>query len=85
MIISRVQSPKDQDLLISFCPSQEPEEKKHHKSRSKKSKETEKPNISYPTKFTHVVHVGFDDHTGKFVINIFSESLGIFLSLVVLY
>jgi len=44
----------------------EPEEKKHHKSRSKKSKETEKPNISYPTKFTHVVHVGFDDHTGEF-------------------
>jgi len=44
----------------------EPEEKKHHKSRSKKSKESEKPNISYPTKFTHVVHVGFDDHTGEF-------------------
>jgi p21-activated kinase 1 len=44
----------------------EPEEKKHHKSKSKKSKDVEKPNISYPTKFTHVVHVGFDDHTGEF-------------------
>jgi len=46
----------------------EPEEKssRHHKSKSKKSKEHEKPNISYPTKFTHVVHVGFDDGTGEF-------------------
>ncbi len=26
----------------------------------------EKPNISYPTKFTHVVHVGFDPETGDF-------------------
>ena len=42
------------------------EEKKHHKSKSKKSKDVEKPNISYPTKFTHVVHVGFDDNTGEF-------------------
>ena len=46
----------------------EPEEKiKHSKSKLKKGKEGyEKPNISYPTKFTHVVHVGFDDDTGEF-------------------
>ena len=36
------------------------------KSKGKKSKEFEKPNISYPTKFTHVVHVGFDPDTGEF-------------------
>ena len=37
----------------------EPDEKKHSKSKGKKGKEEkEKPNISYPTKFTHVVHVG---------------------------
>lgn len=34
---------------------------------SKKPKETvEKPNISYPSKFKHVVHVGFDPETGEF-------------------
>ena len=46
----------------------EPEEKiKHSKSKLKKGKDSyEKPNISYPTKFTHVVHVGFDDDTGEF-------------------
>ena len=33
---------------------------------SKKSREDAKPNISYPTKFTHVVHVGFDPDTGEF-------------------
>ena len=46
----------------------EPEEKiKHSKSKLKKGKDNyEKPNISYPTKFTHVVHVGFDDDTGEF-------------------
>ena len=48
----------------------EPEEKQKHKShgKMKKSKDHhhEKPNISYPTKFTHVVHVGFDDDSGEF-------------------
>ena len=47
----------------------EPEERsKHSKSKLKKGKGDgyEKPNISYPTKFTHVVHVGFDDDTGEF-------------------
>jgi len=33
---------------------------------SKKPKEVEKPNISYPSKFKHVVHVGFDPDTGEF-------------------
>lgn len=36
------------------------------KVKLKKSKDAEKPNISYPTKFTHVVHVGFDPETGEF-------------------
>jgi len=47
----------------------EPEEKiKHIKGKLKKGKDHhyEKPNISYPTKFTHVVHVGFDDDSGEF-------------------
>jgi len=46
----------------------EPEEKtKHTKGKVKKGKDHyEKPNISYPTKFTHVVHVGFDDDSGEF-------------------
>ena len=47
----------------------EPEEKQKHKPHKiKKSKDHhhEKPNISYPTKFTHVVHVGFDDDSGEF-------------------
>jgi len=46
----------------------EPEEKtKHIKGKVKKGKDQyEKPNISYPTKFTHVVHVGFDDDSGEF-------------------
>jgi len=47
----------------------EPEEKpKHTKTKQKKGKgdHYEKPNISYPTKFTHVVHVGFDDDSGEF-------------------
>lgn len=47
----------------------EPEEKSKHSKSKKKGKgdgHYEKPNISYPTKFTHVVHVGFDDDTGEF-------------------
>jgi p21-activated kinase 1 len=46
----------------------EPEEKTKwaSKGKSKKSKEHEKPNISYPTKFLHVVHVGFDPDSGEF-------------------
>jgi len=46
----------------------EPDEKAKwsSKGKSKKSKEHEKPNISYPTKFLHVVHVGFDSTTGEF-------------------
>ena len=46
----------------------EPEEKTKWaaKNKGKKSKENEKPNISYPTKFMHVVHVGFDSDSGEF-------------------
>ena len=45
----------------------EPEEKnKHLKGKMKKSKDHDKPNISYPTKFTHVVHVGFSEENGEF-------------------
>ena len=36
------------------------------KKKNKKSKEDPKPNISYPTKFTHIMHVGFDPDTGEF-------------------
>ena len=36
------------------------------KNKSKDHQEKEKPNISYPTKFTHVVHVGFDPDSGEF-------------------
>ena len=36
------------------------------KNKSKDHAEKEKPNISYPTKFTHVVHVGFDPDSGEF-------------------
>ena len=44
----------------------EPEEK-HKRTKNKEGKVAhEKLNISYPTKFTHVVHVGFDDDTGEF-------------------
>jgi len=32
----------------------------------KPKEEKEKPNISYPSKFKHVVHVGFDPDTGEF-------------------
>ncbi len=46
----------------------EPDEKGKwsSKGRGKKTKDHEKPNISYPTKFLHVVHVGFDPDTGEF-------------------
>jgi p21-activated kinase 1 len=46
----------------------EPEEKTKwaSKNKSKKPKDNEKPNISYPTKFQHVVHVGFDPDSGEF-------------------
>ncbi len=35
-------------------------------SSSKADHASEKPNISYPSKFKHVVHVGFDPDTGEF-------------------
>lgn len=39
---------------------------KNKNKKGKKAKEENKPNISYPTKFTHVMHVGFDPDTGEF-------------------
>ena len=47
----------------------EPPEGFHKKTKGKKGQhegKVEKPNISYPTKFTHVVHVGFDPDSGEF-------------------
>jgi len=44
----------------------EPEEKKKNLKGKIKKKDYEKPNISYPTKFTHVVHVGFNGESGEF-------------------
>jgi p21-activated kinase 1 len=40
--------------------------KKAPKTKGKKGAAGEKPNISYPTKFTHIFHVGFDPDTGEF-------------------
>jgi len=58
------------NLPVDMRPlPKEPEEKQKHKGhgKMKKSKDHhDKPNISYPTKFTHVVHVGFDDDSGEF-------------------
>jgi len=56
------------NLPVDMRPlPKEPEEKsKQFKGKLKKSKDHEKPNISYPTKFTHVVHVGFNDDSGEF-------------------
>ena len=64
IVFSQVSLPVDMRPL-----PKEPEEKQKHKPHKiKKSKDHhhEKPNISYPTKFTHVVHVGFDDDSGEF-------------------
>jgi len=47
-------------------PKEPEERKKNLKGKMKKSKEHDKPNISYPTKFTHVVHVGFNGESGEF-------------------
>merc|ERR1712106_1096139 len=43
-------------------------EKKKHKSHKsgKRHKDSDKPNISYPTNFEHTIHMGFDAVTGEF-------------------
>ena len=54
-------------LPVDMRPLPKEPEEKHKHTKNKKGKVAhEKPNISYPTKFTHVVHVGFDDDTGEF-------------------
>ncbi|KAK7864857.1 hypothetical protein R5R35_012495 [Gryllus longicercus] len=49
-------------------PDSDDRKKKMLKGKMKKAvlKESEKPNISYPTNFEHTVHVGFDAVTGEF-------------------
>ncbi|KAB7498808.1 Serine/threonine-protein kinase PAK 1 [Armadillidium nasatum] len=46
-------------------PEGEKKKYKNHKS-GKKHKDSDKPNISYPTNFEHTIHVGFDAITGEF-------------------
>lgn len=48
-------------------PDADDRKKKTLKSKMRsKTKENDKPNISYPTNFEHTVHVGFDAVTGEF-------------------
>ena len=50
-------------------PDADDRKKKTLKSKMKqKGKDSEKPNISYPTNFEHTVHVGFDAVTGEFTV-----------------
>nr|XP_053634679.1 serine/threonine-protein kinase PAK 1-like [Cherax quadricarinatus] len=49
-------------------PKEPESEKKKHKGHKggKRHKDSDKPNISYPTNFEHTIHVGFDACTGEF-------------------
>ncbi|XP_014254703.1 serine/threonine-protein kinase PAK 1 isoform X2 [Cimex lectularius] len=47
-------------------PDADDRKKKAAKKSRTKTRETEKPNISYPTNFEHTVHVGYDTVTGEF-------------------
>ncbi|XP_039295823.1 serine/threonine-protein kinase PAK 3 isoform X2 [Nilaparvata lugens] len=48
-------------------PDSDERKKKAGKNKTRsKGRESEKPNISYPTNFEHTVHVGFDAVTGEF-------------------
>lgn len=50
-------------------PDADDRKKKTLKGKMKqKGKDSEKPNISYPTNFEHTVHVGFDAITGEFTV-----------------
>lgn len=54
-------------------PDADDRKKKTLKSKMRsKTKENDKPNISYPTNFEHTVHVGFDAVTGEFTVSHFS-------------
>lgn len=52
-------------------PKEPESEKKKHKGHKggKRHKESDKPNISYPTNFEHTIHVGFDACTGEFTVS----------------
>lgn len=51
-------------------PDADDRKKKTLKSKIRsKTKENDKPNISYPTNFEHTVHVGFDAVTGEFTVS----------------
>ncbi|XP_073971681.1 serine/threonine-protein kinase PAK 3-like protein isoform X2 [Rhodnius prolixus] len=64
------------DAMVSTVPVEmrplpkEPETDDRKKKTAKKSRakvrDSEKPNISYPTNFEHTVHVGYDTVTGEF-------------------
>ena len=61
-------------------PDADDRKKKTLKSKMKqKGKDSEKPNISYPTNFEHTVHVGFDAVTGEFTVRLFASVLFILL------
>lgn len=50
-------------------PDADERKKKTTKNKTRTKRETEKPNISYPTNFEHTVHVGFDAVTGEFTVS----------------
>lgn len=67
MRLTSNQSHQGVSLPVDMRPlPKEPEEKKKNLKGKIKKKDYEKPNISYPTKFTHVVHVGFNGESGEF-------------------
>jgi len=54
-------------------PDADDRKKKTLKSKIRKGKglENDKPNVSNPTNFEHILHVGFDPVTGEFTVSIF--------------
>ncbi|ESO86383.1 hypothetical protein LOTGIDRAFT_179393 [Lottia gigantea] len=67
----RLESTRESSLSQEYKPlPKEPDEKKKFKNqkgnKTGKQKENEKPVISEPKNFEHMVHVGFDCHTGEF-------------------
>lgn len=51
-------------------PETDDRKKKTAKKSRAKVRDSEKPNISYPTNFEHTVHVGYDTVTGEFTVNV---------------
>ncbi|BES95499.1 unnamed protein product [Nesidiocoris tenuis] len=66
---SRVEAPTTVPVELRPLPK-EPDSDDRKKKAPKKTRgakrESEKPNISYPTNFEHTVHVGYDTVTGEF-------------------